>query len=182
VLASGSAVVTGGGRYSPRTALAKAAAVLAPEVASDDHRKPRAVPTEPAQLHPAAALLRHEHDALDDLLKGLRRSDPIFDAVSRLVFADGEEARLAAVGGANPELVSDRGDAALGLVVSFATSAGFVTMLPKLQEVQAWLRERWNLPAAPTPEPPFEPAAGPHELVAGFIAAAINADQTFRAN
>jgi hypothetical protein len=110
-------------------------------------------------------------------LKSLGKTDPFFKAVAELVLADGQAARDAIIQ-RHPELASERGATALELTLSFAIMAGFVMLLPALQELQAWLRELQK-PAAARPSAAPDAGSGPHALIGQFIEAAINADQTY---
>jgi len=126
---------------------------------------------------PDKVLATYERESLEGLLKSLGQKEPLFRGLAMLIFADGPEAREAAVR-LHPELASERGSAALEVVVSFATMTGLVTALPALQELQTWLRNVGE----PTPAPPgsgHEAPRGLYELVGQFIDASVNADQTY---
>lgn len=127
---------------------------------------------------PDKVLATYERESLEGLLKSLGQKEPLFRGLAKLIFADGPEAREAAIR-LRPELASERGSAALEVVVSFATMTGLVTSLPALQGLQTWLR---NVREEPTPAPPgsgYEAPRGPYELVGVFIDASVNADQTY---
>lgn len=98
-----------------------------------------------------AAAKEWEHNALKNLLASFAEIDPLSQGVAELVFADGPQARAEVVR-RYPELVGERGEASLEILVSFAVMTGLVTTLPRLQELQGWLRDHGK-PQAPPAAP-----------------------------
>lgn len=111
---------------------------------------------------------------MEGLLASFSQTDPFFRDVRDLVFADGPAERTA-VCDRNSELRSERGEAALEVLVSFAAITGSITTLPVLQEVQEWVRSR---PAADAPAA-LGPGSTTYDVLAHFNGAAIAADREF---
>lgn len=86
-------------------------------------------------------MAEYERKALDDLLSRFSRTESAFAAVRELVDADGPDAQAAVVQ-RHPEVTLDRWDAGVSVLVQFAMLTGLVTILPRLQELQGWLRGR----------------------------------------
>jgi hypothetical protein len=122
-----------------------------------------------------AVVEEYERTALDDLLRNLGGTEPLFGALRELVHAPTEQDQSEVLR-RHPELASERGRAALRTVVSFAMMTGLVLSLPRLQALQERLRAEER---PPEPGRALTPDDSVYTVLNHFCEATISADQKF---
>ncbi|MCX4689544.1 hypothetical protein OG401_35510 [Kitasatospora purpeofusca] len=92
----------------------------------------------PSSAGPPAGLLPPEEPGLLGWLNQMALVEPVFAAVHAVVDASNTRETLVAVQ-AFPELLTDRGTAAMAMAEQFAEATGSFALLRSIREQQAWL-------------------------------------------